>query len=126
MRPLVRGPVIMFLMSVLLRWFITAVALYLTALIVPGVRVAGFAGAMLAALVLGIVNIVIRPIVLFLTLPLNILTLGLFTFVINALMLYLVARVTHQIVLQSALAAFVGALVLSAVGLLLRRLVQEA
>jgi putative membrane protein len=110
------------MMTVLLRWLITAVALYLTALIVPGVRVAGFAGAVVAALALGVANIVLRPIVLLLTLPLNILTLGLFTFVINALMLYVVARVTHQIVLQSALAALAGALVLSAVGFVLRRL----
>ncbi|HLW47614.1 MAG TPA: phage holin family protein [bacterium] len=112
-------------MGVLISWLITAVALYLTALIVPGVRVAGFAGAMLAALVLGIVNAVLRPVILLLTLPLNILTLGLFTFAVNALMLYVVARVTHQIVLSGALAAFAGALVLSAVGFVLRRLVNE-
>lgn len=113
-------------MGVLLRWFITAVALYLTALIVPGVRVAGFAGAMLAALVLGILNVLLRPLVLLVTLPLNILTLGLFTFAVNALMLYLVARLTHQIVLESALAAFGAAVVLSVVGFALRRLVAEA
>jgi putative membrane protein len=108
-------------MGVLLRWLITAVALYLTALIVPGVRVAGFAGAMVAALALGIVNIVLRPVVLLLTLPLNILTLGLFTLVVNALMLYVVAHVTHQLILQGVLAAFAGALVLSALGFVLRR-----
>lgn len=113
-------------MGLLLRWFITAIALYLTALIVPGVRVAGFAGAMLAALALGILNVVLRPLVLLVTLPLNILTLGLFTFAVNALMLYLVARVTHQIVLESVLAAFAAAVVLSAVGFVLRRLVAEA
>jgi putative membrane protein len=109
-------------MNMLIRWLITAVALYLTALIVPGVRVAGFAGAMLAALALGVANIVLRPFVLLVTLPLNILTLGLFTLAVNALMLYVVARATHQIMLQSALAAFAGALVLSAVGFVLRRL----
>lgn len=113
-------------MSMLIHWLITAVALYLTSLIVPGVRVAGFAGAMVAALVLGIVNAVLRPVILLLTLPLNILTLGFFTFAVNALMLYIVARVTHQIMLQSVLAAFAGALVLSAVGFVLRRLVNEA
>ena len=113
-------------MGLLLRWFITAVALYLTALIVPGLRVAGFAGAMLAALALGILNVVLRPLVLLVTLPLNILTLGLFTFAVNALMLYLVARVTHQIVLESALAALAAAVVLSGVGFVLRHLVAEA
>jgi putative membrane protein len=113
-------------MGMLLRWVITAVALYLTALIVPGVRVAGFAGAMLAALVLGILNVLLRPLVLLVTLPLNILTFGLFTFAVNALMLYFVARLTHQIVLESVLAAFAAAVVLSAVGFVLRRLVAEA
>jgi putative membrane protein len=113
-------------MGMLLRWFITAVALYLTALIVPGVRLAGFAGAVLAALVLGILNVLLRPLVLLVTLPLNILTLGVFTFAVNALMLYLVARLTHQIVLESVLAAFGAAVVLSTVGFVLRRLVAEA
>ena len=68
-------------MRFVIRWLINAVALYLTTLIVHGVQVTSFGGAVLAALVLGIVNAVIRPVVLLLTLPLNILTLGLFTFV---------------------------------------------
>lgn len=110
----------------LLRWLINAVALYLTALIVPGIRVTGFGGAVLAALVLGVVNAVIRPVILLLTLPLNILTLGLFTFVVNAFMLYIAAAVTHGIVLESALAAFVGAIVLSVISFILSRLVADA
>lgn len=112
-------------MAFLVRWLINAVALYLTTLLVPGVRVTSFGGAVLAALVLGIVNAVLRPVVLLLTLPLNILTLGLFTLVVNALMLYVVAAATHQIVLASALAAFVGAIVLSVVSFVLSRLVAE-
>ncbi|HEV2357120.1 MAG TPA: phage holin family protein [bacterium] len=113
-------------MGFLIRWLINAVALYLTALIVPGVQVASFGGAVLAALVLGIVNAVIRPVVLALTLPFNILTLGLFTFVVNAFMLYIVAWVTHQLVLRSVLAAFVGAIVLSVASFILSRLVADA
>jgi putative membrane protein len=110
----------------LIRWLINAVALYLTALLVPGVRVASAGGAVLAALVLGIVNAVLRPAVLLLTLPLNILTLGLFTLVVNAFMLYIVAAATHLIVLQSALAAFVGAIVLSVISFVLSHLVADA
>lgn len=109
----------------LVRWGINAVALYLTTLVVPGVRVTSFGGAVLAALVLGIVNAVIRPVVVLLTLPLNLLTLGVFTFVVNALMLYIVSVVTHRLVLDSALAAFVGAIVLSVISFALSRLVAE-
>ncbi|HLY21249.1 MAG TPA: phage holin family protein [bacterium] len=113
-------------MAFLIRWLINAVALYLTTLVVPGVRVTSFGGAVLAALVLGVVNAVLRPVILLLTLPLNILTLGLFTFVVNAFMLYLVAVATHQLVLQSALAAFVGAIVLSVISFVLSHLVADA
>jgi putative membrane protein len=113
-------------MGFLIRWLINAVALYLTTLVVSGVRVPNFGAAVLAALVLGIVNAVLRPVVLLLTLPLNIMTLGLFTFVVNALMLYVVAVTTHLIVLQSALAAFLGAIVLSVISFILSHLVADA
>jgi putative membrane protein len=113
-------------MGFLIRWLINAVALYLTTLVVPGVRVTSFGGAVAAALVLGVVNAVLRPVLLLLTLPFNILTLGLFTFVVNAFMLYLVAAATHQLVLQSALAAFVGAIVLSVISFVLSHLVADA
>lgn len=109
----------------LLRWLVNAVALYLTTLIVPGVRVSDFPGALLAALVLGIVNAVIRPVVLLLTLPLNVLTLGIFTFVVNALMLYIVSAATHRLMLDNFLAAFVGAIVLSLISFVLSRLVVD-
>ena len=100
------------------RWIINAIALLLTTRVVTGVKVPDVGTAIVAALVLGIVNAVIRPIVLILTLPLNILTLGLFTFVVNAAMLYIVASVT-RLRLESFWAAFVGAIVLSVISMLL-------
>ncbi len=109
--------------GLLIRWAINAVALYLTTLVVPGVRVTDFGGAIVAALVLGIVNAVIRPVLLILTLPINILTLGLFTFVVNAVMLYIVAGVTHRLQLDGFLAAFIGAIVLSVISFILSHLV---
>jgi putative membrane protein len=109
----------------LIRWGINAVALYLTTLLVPGVRVPDVGSAVLAALVLGIVNAVIRPVVLLLTLPLTILTLGIFTFVVNALMLYIVAVATHRLILDSPLSAFVGAIVLSVISFILSHLVRD-
>lgn len=109
----------------LIRWAINAVALYLTTLIVPGVRVPDVGSAVLAALVLGIVNAVIRPVVLFLTLPLTILSLGIFTFVVNALMLYIVAVTTHRLIIENPLSAFVGAIVLSVISFILSQLVRD-
>ncbi|HXX38213.1 MAG TPA: phage holin family protein [bacterium] len=113
------------MVGLLVRWAINAVALYFTAYIVPGLRVTSFAGAVLAALVLGIVNAVLRPVLLLLTLPLTILTLGLFTFVINAAMLYLVAAVTHRLVIRDFLSALAGAIVLSVISFVLSRLVAD-
>ncbi len=111
-------------MGFVVRWLINAVALYLTTLVVKGVRVPDFGAALLAALVLGIVNAVIRPVALILTLPLNIVTLGAFTFVVNAGMLYLVSKVT-ALRLDSFWAAFLGAIVLSVVSAVLTRLVVD-
>ena len=80
--------------SLLIRWIVSAIALYLTALLAKwlhiGIEVSGAVSALLAVAVLAIVNALIRPLVIVLTLPLNCLTLGLFTFVINALMFWLV------------------------------------
>ncbi|HYM68835.1 MAG TPA: phage holin family protein [bacterium] len=113
------------MVGLLIRWAINAVALYLTTLVVPGLQVANFTGAVIAALVLGIVNAVLRPILLLLTLPLTILTLGLFTLVINAGMLYVVAAVTHRLVITSFLSALIGAIVLSVISFVLSHLVTD-
>jgi len=112
-------------MGFVIRWFINAVALYVTTLIVPGVKVPDFGAVLVVALVLGIVNAVIRPVVLLLTLPLNVLTLGLFTFVVNAGMLYLVAGVTHRLRLESFWWALLGAIVLSVVSAVISRQVED-
>ena len=111
-------------MGFLIRWGINALALYLTTLIVPGVKVPTFGAAVVSALVLGIVNAVIRPIILLLTLPLNILTLGLFTLVVNTLMLYIASSIT-QLRLQNFWAAFLGAIVLSIISAILSRLIVD-
>lgn len=76
-------------MSYLIQWLIYAVAIVITAYLLPGVRLSGFFAALVTALVLGLINTFIRPLLLLLTLPINILTLGLFTIVINALLIML-------------------------------------
>jgi putative membrane protein len=98
-------------MYLLLRWLISALSVMATAYIVPGVRVANFWSAFIAALVIGLVNALIRPLIIILTLPINILTLGLFTLVINALMFWLASSIVKGFDVASFGAAFWGALV---------------
>lgn len=98
-------------MSIFLRWLISAASVYAAAYIVPGVRVANAWTAFIAALVIGLVNALVRPILLLLTLPVNILTLGLFTLVINALMFWLASTVVKGFDVVDFRAAFLGALV---------------
>ena len=80
-------------MSYLIHWLVSAVAIIITAYLLPGVRLSGFFAALVTALVLGLVNMFIKPLLLILTLPLNILTLGLLTFVINALLILLTSAI---------------------------------
>ena len=105
----------------LLRWLINAIAIYVTTRLVPGITVPDTAGIIVAALVLGLVNATIRWVVLVLTLPLNIVTLGLFTLVVNALMLYVVQAVT-SLRIASFGAAFIGALIIAVVSTILSHL----
>ncbi|NLN27465.1 MAG: phage holin family protein [Firmicutes bacterium] len=99
--------------GLLIRWVVNAIALYVTAQLVGGVSVDGTEAILWAAALLGIANAVIRPVLLILTLPLNILTLGLFTFVINGFMLWLVSRLVSGFEVAGAGAAILGAVVLS-------------
>src|SRR5258708_22122702 len=79
-------------MSLLINWIVSALAILASAYLLPGVHVARFTAALVAAVVLGIINAVLKPILLILTLPINILTLGLFTLVINAVVILLAAN----------------------------------
>ncbi len=107
------------MMSLLLRLLVNAVALLVVAHLVPGIRVASFGNALLVALVLGLVNAVLRPVLVLLSLPLEILTLGLFTFVINAALILLVAHLQIGLSVDSFQAAFLGAIVLAIISFLL-------
>lgn len=98
-------------MHLLLRWLISALSVMAAAYIVPGVRIANGWTALVAALVIGLVNALIRPLILLLTLPVNILTLGLFTLVINALMFWFASSIVKGFDVTNFQAAFFGALV---------------
>jgi putative membrane protein len=103
-------------MRLLLRWLFSALALLLVAYLVPGIIVANFYSAVMAALILGLVNALIRPILFILTLPINILTLGLFTLVINALLFWFVSTVVQGFNVGGFWPAFWGAVVMTIVG----------
>jgi len=80
-------------MNILINWLIVTLSVLVTAYILPGVSVSGFVIALLVAILLGIINMFIKPVITILTLPINILTLGLFSFVVNALFILLVSAV---------------------------------
>lgn len=80
-------------LSVLVNWLIMALAIIITAYVLPGVSVSTFVVALLVAIVIGILNAFIKPLLVILTLPINILTLGLFTFVINGFLIWLTSRI---------------------------------
>lgn len=100
-------------MRLLLIWLINAVALLLVPYLLQSVQVANFGTALIAALVLGLVNTLVRPILVVLTLPVTLLTLGLFILVINALMFWFVANVVGGFTVAGFWSAFGGALVYS-------------
>ncbi len=102
-------------MGFILRWIGYALAVMLVAFIIPGIEVDGFMGALIAAIILGLANTFIRPILMFISLPLNFLTLGLFALVINALLLWLVAYFAPGLDVEGFWSAFFGAIVLAIV-----------
>ena len=99
--------------GLLIRWLISAVSLLIVSYLVPGIEVQGFFYAFLAAVFLGVLNAVVRPIIIILTLPLTIFTLGLFLFVVNGIMLMLVSAVIKGFSVNGFWPALGGALVLS-------------
>ena len=101
------------LISLILQWIVAALILMLVAWLIPGISIEGFGIALLAVLILGLVNMLIKPLLTILTLPINILTLGLFSLVINAAMFALAAWVLPGFEVASFWSALFGALLLS-------------
>lgn len=100
-------------MNIIFNWFLNALAIMISAYVLPGVHVKDFVVALILAVILGIINAVLRPILLILTLPINILTLGLFTFVINASLVMLAASLVKGFTVDSFWWALAFSLVLS-------------
>ena len=108
-----------------LRWALNAFALWVVSEIVPGIHADGVFATLVAALVLGVLNALVRPLLLLLTLPINLLTLGLFTFVINGLMLEMTSSIVKGFSVDGFGAALVGALALSLVSFVLNVFVND-
>ena len=106
-------------MKTLVRWLLLASALLLVAYLYPGVSVTSFGSAMIAAFVIGIFNTLLRPLLVLLTLPVTLLTLGLFLFVINALMFWAAANVLDGFSVAGFTAALIGSLIYSVIGMVI-------
>lgn len=103
------------MIRILFKWLVLTASIMGASYIIDGIRVAGISSAFLAAAVLGILNLVLRPVAIILTLPVNILSLGLFTFVINALMLLLTSKVITGFEVMGFWAAVIGSLIISVI-----------
>jgi putative membrane protein len=110
-------------MRLLVVWLINAVALFLLPYLTQSIRVSSFTVALIAALILGLVNALIRPVLVILTLPVTVLTLGLFIFVINALLFWMVANFVSGFEVGGFWSALVGAILYSLISWTLSSLI---
>ena len=101
---------------------VNAIAFYVVAYLVPGVTIVGWEALLVVAVVWGVLSILLKPILILLTLPINILTLGLFTFVINALLITLMSRLVAGFRVEGFTTALLAAIVLALVSLILNRI----
>ena len=106
-------------MKLLLKWLLSAASLLFVAYVYSGVEVQSFTSALIAAFVIGLFNVVLRPVLVVLTLPVTIVTVGLFLFIINALMFWAAASVLDGFQVRGFGAALLGSLIYSALGVLI-------
>ena len=112
-------------MKIIVRWLLLAMALLLVAHLYRGVAVTDFTAALIAALVLGLLNTLVRPLIVLLTLPVTVITLGLFLFVINALMFYWAASLLRGFSVSGFGAALIGSLIYSLCGMVIDAAVER-
>jgi len=110
---------------IVIKWLILTAAVMLASYLIEGIRVSGFFSAFFTAAILGILNVLFRPIVILLTLPINIISFGLFTFVINALMLMMASGVIAGFEVHGFWSALLGSLIISGVNWILTSLIRE-
>lgn len=103
------------MIQMLVLWLVSAIVLMITAYLVPGFKIKSFGSAMWASIVVGLLNMLIRPVLMFLSFPINFLTLGLFTFVVNAIILRIAAGLLKGFDIDGWWSAIIGAIVLALV-----------
>lgn len=113
------------MLKLIAKWLLSAAALLFVAYVYNGVQVTSFTSAMLAALVIGLLNAVVRPVLVVLTLPVTVVTLGLFLFVINALVFWSAAAVLDGFGVRDFLAALVGSLIYTALGVVIESALER-
>ncbi len=111
-------------MIFLIKWVINSIALGISVMIVKGLHVESVFSLIAASLVIGLLNAFIRPFLILLTLPINILTLGLFTLIINAMLFYLASYIVKGFVVESFFSALAGSIIMSIIGLILNAFVD--
>jgi putative membrane protein len=112
-------------MKLIVKWLLSAVALLAVAHLYSGVQVQSFTSALIAALVIGLLNTIVRPILVVLTLPVTIVTVGLFLFVINALMFWAAASLLEGFGVRGFGAALLGSLIYSALGIVIESALER-
>jgi putative membrane protein len=106
-------------MRLLIKWLLSALALLAVTYIYHGVQISGFTSALIAAAVIGLLNMIVRPVLVVLTLPVTIVTLGLFLFVINALIFWAASGLLGGFVVNGFVAALIGSLIYSLIGVII-------
>ena len=112
-------------MKLLIKWLLSAAALLLVAYLYQGVEVRSFTAALIAAFVIGLLNAVVRPVLVILTLPVTVLTLGLFLFVINALLFWAAASLLDGFAVRGFVAALIGSLIYSVIGMVIESALER-
>jgi putative membrane protein len=113
------------MLKLFVKWLLLASALLFLAYVYTGVEVRSFGSAMLAAFVIGLLNTIVRPVLVVLTLPVTLVTVGLFLFVINALMFWAAAQMLEGFQVQGFLAALIGSLVYSVMGVIIESALER-
>nr|WP_048438409.1 phage holin family protein [Caenimonas sp. SL110] len=112
-------------MKLIVKWLLSASALLLVAYVYNGVVITSFGAAMLAALVIGLLNTFVRPILVLLTLPVTVVTLGLFLFVINALMFWAASGLLDGFQVRGFIAALIGSLIYTLIGVVVESALES-
>ncbi|HAT68041.1 MAG: hypothetical protein A2481_03570 [Candidatus Yonathbacteria bacterium RIFOXYC2_FULL_47_9] len=112
-------------MRILAKWIVVALALLALPSIIPGIAITSFSTALLVAFFWGLANLIIRPVLLLVFLPITIITLGLFSFIVNALLFWGIGSFVEGFEVSNFTAAFLGALVMSVAGFLANLLLKD-